>query len=350
MSSSSSCCFPRKLTFHFSTARDEFVEEEEAKEVLKEQFIQSAGLDFQETSLFLMMKYLPQKKSIYMSPNPVKRPISVDVANAYLCGIRQVCKGRRLIPASFCIDRSSLVIHKIAMSFVYKDNYITVPKCLDKKSSEYLGHTRINASPFLGSVPYIFTQAPMEKTLPDFIRMILFYQTRVIVSLVNPIEKNGNSGIETCLDYWRKGVKGENFSILRKKEFLVLEDRNEKLHFSKLLFTIDGVTRKVMHCWFENWTDGEGASSALLRKLAIFIQREHEENKGTVTVHCRVGLGRTGTCVAITEGIAGVKRSERISIPGIISRLREARPYMVLNQQQYACIHNTINDYFHEES
>jgi protein tyrosine phosphatase len=353
MSSSSSCCIPRKQSLHFVTARDDFEDEDDDEAVettsVKEQFLKKAGCDVATVSPYLVMESVSQAPPIDRSPKPTKTQISLEVATANFEVIKGVFLNRSLVPFDDSIDRSQVVFKNKAFSCVYVDNRITVPRSLDTKSSEHEEHQRINASPFLGSMPYVLTQAPLQNTLVDFVRMVIFYNTRIIISLTNPMEMIGGKKKERCFDYWGSDVKGSGFSIIRKKTAFTIDQGEEILHISKLCFSIDGVAHKVFHYWFENWRDGDGANSALLRKMSSFLRQHHAKLGGTVTVHCSVGLGRTGTYVAIHEGIACVKRFERVSVPALIWRLREARPYMVLSSQQYVCIHNTIYDYLQEE-
>jgi receptor-type tyrosine-protein phosphatase gamma len=78
------------------------------------------------------------------------------------------------------------------------------------------------------------------------------------------------------------------------------------------------------------------------------------EDNSKIVFHCSAGIGRTGTMLAIYNIIESLKillenpsddNAPRISIFGVVRRLREQRYCMVQTSSQYEFIYQYILDY-----
>lgn len=115
----------------------------------------------------------------------------------------------------------------------------------------------------------------------------------------------------------------------------------------------------MTHIHFTGWADYEvptGKSKdeffQLMVEASRFVQDQHkmaESDAGKLLVHCRAGVGRTGTTLAIINGMihhneyAGVDKGDTpLSIFSIVRRLREQRMWMCQTEEQYAYIYEVL--------
>ena len=99
-------------------------------------------------------------------------------------------------------------------------------------------------------------------------------------------------------------------------------------------------TRSVEHIHYKSWVDmsvpdADQASSDLLeiaeKDAADFLINQYkkltnqEDDFKKIVVHCKAGVGRTGTLLAIINSIITLKYFVELSIFSIVRRLREQR-------------------------
>mmetsp|Transcript_27206 Transcript_27206/g.36348 ORF Transcript_27206/g.36348 Transcript_27206/m.36348 type:complete len:129 (+) Transcript_27206:546-932(+) len=100
------------------------------------------------------------------------------------------------------------------------------------------------------------------------------------------------------------------------------------------------VTREIQHYHFTGWQDWqlpEGPSrqslSTLVEQAAAFVTANNAkvgDERQRLLVHCRAGIGRTGTTISLIHSIIGIKEQlalgvaePSLSIFSIVRRLRE---------------------------
>ena len=114
---------------------------------------------------------------------------------------------------------------------------------------------------------------------------------------------------------------------------------------------------QVVHIHFTGWADyavptGDSKDGfySLMRMATQFVRDQHQldiDNKdfGKLLIHCRAGVGRTGTTLAIINGMIhhdefkGEKRNTPLSVFSIVRQLREQRMWMCQTEEQYAYIY-----------
>ncbi len=168
----------------------------------------------------------------------------------------------------------------------------------------------INASRFkLLSLPFVTTQAPLEKTIDDFFKMIHLTGAKLVINLVQ----------ENCHEYWK------DFERVKEGDKV-----NEYSH--------DGVT--YLH--YHQWRDMESIEVGDLMNLIDTVNKKWEQTQPLV-VHCRAGIGRTGTLIAslVAKKILN-GAGDGINIPSIIRDLRRERAGMVQTPQQLEMIFNFV--------
>jgi len=179
---------------------------------------------------------------------------------------------------------------------------------------------------------YILTQAPTEEAFPTFWK-ICFEQSQLIVDLTN-------HGFEFVDEYLtEKGYNDEKIAvtILDKKN-----DTGSQTTIYKLKIT-DKATNKektIHRINYYGWQDNRPATPQALSKLIEKVDNLAGEEK--VIIHCRIGVGRTGTFVTARE-IDKLIKEKKIFDPNslidetlkIVLAGRQARnPLFVQNEDQ----------------
>lgn len=94
-------------------------------------------------------------------------------------------------------------------------------------------------------------------------------------------------------------------------------------------FTKNGIKHHDLY-----FVDGSTPSSDIVDKFIDLAENE----KGALAVHCKAGLGRTGTLIG-----SYVIKNYRFPAPDFIGWIRICRPGSVLGpQQQYLCVSASI--------
>ena len=96
---------------------------------------------------------------------------------------------------------------------------------------------------------------------------------------------------------------------------------------------------------FLGWDDfGLPDDCFTLLRLLARIRQEGEGSPPTV-FHCSAGLGRTGTALAIEDGIRAINKGCKSTVPKIVELIRKQRPGCVQKPQQYAFIYAAVAVY-----
>ena len=122
---------------------------------------------------------------------------------------------------------------------------------------------------------------------------------------------------------------------------LLSEAQSENCLFVRREFevTVGGLTRKLDHFHFKGWEDfstpcgaGLAGYESLINDNADFVReqfyKENAADKQKLLVHCRDGMGRTGTTLALTN-LAITLREQgsvddpQINVVSVVRRLRE---------------------------
>ena len=59
-------------------------------------------------------------------------------------------------------------------------------------------------------------------------------------------------------------------------------------------------------------------------------------------IHCSAGAGRTGTYIVIDTQLKRIAKRKTIDVYGNVKKLRNERPSMVWNRNQYIFIHKVL--------
>jgi protein tyrosine phosphatase len=197
---------------------------------------------------------------------------------------------------------------------------------------------------------YIVAQAPLEDTLKDFWKALLYRNCTLIVTAAMPVEEKEVK----AHPYWIKeefpvktagwiiSHSGEADTILytKGKERIV---KRQFLAFCKKTNT----TRTITQLHYENWPDNDAPSFELFCKLLDEADLFPSSTKTPILVHCSAGVGRSGTFVAChslrheihRQRDTGNKKALHVNIPEVVLSLRQQRKGMVATRKQLRTIY-----------
>ena len=180
---------------------------------------------------------------------------------------------------------------------------------------------------------FFAAQAPTEKGVRNFLRMIAEKKVKLVVSLVSSPEVGTR-----CERFWPEDSGTFNFgeqkvtcSSVEKSEFferrsLKISTRGKKSH-------------RFEHLHFFSWGDKSAPDPRSLPSLlALFdeVETSSELHSCPILVHCVAGIGRTGTFIAAYFLTRKPQRGfEAKSVFEVCSKIRECRYKAVQKLEQY---------------
>ncbi|RZC38965.1 Y phosphatase and/or fn3 domain containing protein, partial [Asbolus verrucosus] len=217
----------------------------------------------------------------------------------------------------------------------YDHSRVILEKVNGNPHSDYINANYIDG--YKISKAYIATQGPKSSTLFDFWRMIWQENTQCIAMLANVYE----SGKKKVEKYWpaiNETLKFGDISIryVSHKVYADFEHRVFQISRKKQ-------TRKVEQLHFSSWPDhGVPLYSQSLVSLLQKILKLPLSSKSPLVVHCSAGVGRTGTILLCDICLRMAAREGSIDVLRWLQKLREQRPNLVDNVEQYKLAHLVI--------
>lgn len=188
---------------------------------------------------------------------------------------------------------------------------------------------------------YIAAQGPTPDTICLFWAMIWQFKVKKIVMLLNLEEKK--PGEKQTVPYWSDTMDEEK----RYNEFAVtMCNKIVYAHYTIRYLKLSAMhqDRVVVHFQFTSWRDKTTplcGPPALLRLIKRVNDVDGEDTK-PILVHCRAGVGRTGTYIALDILLKQKEHDNCVDIPGCVNTLREQRKIMVQTLDQYVFIHAAL--------
>jgi len=156
--------------------------------------------------------------------------------------------------------------------------------------------------------------------------------------------------------YWKLEMDLDDFKISMTQEEEIVQN------LTKRTFTIqhkeegesEPKQKIVVHYQWTGWPDHDTPSDKdanIIDKLVDLIYKERTTNPDSpVVIHCSAGIGRSGTLIAIynldivLRENANNLKPVRLSVLGVVRRLREQRWGMVNTSSQYSFIYKFAAD------
>ncbi|XP_074593902.1 protein tyrosine phosphatase 69D isoform X2 [Brevipalpus obovatus] len=241
---------------------------------------------------------------------------------------------------SSCVGSLDMNMAKNRYNFIipYDINRVILPPLPNKDNSTY-----INASFVQGydrNLSFIVTQDPLEKTIPDFWRMIYEQKITTIVMLSEIGE-----GQSKCPIYWPQSgtITHEDVDIT----FLEKNDQNEQYTIRK--FSIKNSKNDPFiftHYHFLSWKSRVVPETTLpLIKLIDESLRCNSSSSSPMVVHCTGGGDRSSLFVTMSSLIQQMSTDGRVDIFQTARYTRSQRPCMLQTIAQYDFIYRCLTDY-----
>ena len=258
----------------------------------------------------------------------------------------------------------------------FKNNNITIGD-----ESKY-----INAS-YIGVIfranYFITTQAPKDKTINDFWRMVYEEKAKVVVMLCN-FEEGGK---KKCANYLpsennQNFQNAQNFQNVQNnqnnqnnqnaqnvqndqniqneiKVNLIRKEVYEEFDIRTLELELNNDKRTVTHIHYKKWPDkgvpdmnSFNTFEEIIKIVDQINKSKHDKEKENefhpIVVHCSAGVGRTGTFISMFCLYKEIKMAQidkrivnsiQFNIFNLVRKMKEMRLYMVQTFEQYKFVY-----------
>jgi len=222
------------------------------------------------------------------------------------------------------------------------------------ESEIYINANYIASSKISDTRAFIATQGPLEGTRGHFWRMIWHNDVKLIIMLCK-CKEDGKSQSD---QYWKSETEDLEADNLK----VILTDSDKTGNLFKRTFTIKSMNdeetgpkeKVVTHYQWVGWPDHGTPLEADVPVLENFVDIMYQERTANpnspVVIHCSAGIGRSGTLIALynldiilRENLHDLEKV-RLSVFGVVRRLREQRWGMVNTADQYSFIYRVIAD------
>ena len=183
-----------------------------------------------------------------------------------------------------------------------------------------------NGQTAIAAMQPIYTGTQDAKNLAAFFRMISQDPHSFVVDLRSESDLMGAGNYDYCPQVGAKltipaSVKGGDIEV----ETLALKDHPDtETQEVTLKLTIDGNSKEISILQFRAWPDHSVVTPSQLKKLRQLVLDKTNEG-GNPIVHCRAGVGRTGTLLTYTklyqQLIKNGEGEKLINKHGVVSKL-----------------------------
>lgn len=272
-----------------------------------------------------------------LQPSPGEGPIGLELEFKRLAAVR--FGGQKFISANLPINRHK---NRLMNILPYESTRVCLEPVVGVEGSDYInasfcdGYRHRNA--------YIATQSPLAETVEDLWRMLMEHNSGIIVMLT----KLKELGRDKCSQYWpaeRYGDYGPYRITLNQeydtnsyivREFTITDSRSA------------GYSKVVRQFHYLNWPEQGVPKQG--DSFINFIAEVHKTKQnfgieGPITVHCSVGVGRTGVFIALSIILERLQNEGFLDLFETVRTLRTQRPGMVQTEDQYQFCYQTALEY-----
>ncbi|XP_071952998.1 receptor-type tyrosine-protein phosphatase alpha-like isoform X2 [Antedon mediterranea] len=231
----------------------------------------------------------------------------------------------------------------------YDINRVKLQRLIGKEHSDYINASYIDGYEY--KAMYIATQAPTKETTGDFWRMVWDERTACIIMMTD-LEENGR---EKCFQYWPEdntpvvhdtiAVQVKEEREIEGSEYII---REFQVTNTKVDIALGGESRSVFQYHYVGWPPSSVPNSGTgLVDLIGKVHKYQESIHSTfpIVVHCSGGAGRTGVFIALSIMLERVKAEGLIDVFQTVRTLRQQRPHMVQNFEQYGFCYHAVREY-----
>ncbi|AAV98009.1 protein tyrosine phosphatase [Cotesia plutellae polydnavirus] len=255
------------------------------------------------------------------------------------------------IQGTFEAEKANKSLNRYADAVCFDHSRVILPT--ERNGGNYINANYVDG--FEHSKKFICGQAPTRRTCYDFYRMLWMEHVQIVVMLC----KKKENGREKCHPYWSE----EEQSSMRFGKFRVTTTSVMRFpHYVKSTIVLtDGTeaTQTVTHYNFIAWPDHDVPknTSEFLSFVLEVRQRQKELHAESlemghkrsqpppIVVHCNAGLGRTPCFCVVDISISRFDETKTVSIPSIVSSIRQARFHSLFNPFQYLFCYKAVKMY-----
>ena len=260
----------------------------------------------------------------------------------------------------------AIVLPRFSDTHLIDNNAIKDPVRSDRYGKTHFLHA--NRLDFSESQRFIASQKPQEAEIPGFWKMLHQKKVRVIVDLTNARDNENdpsdysfgqrrNEGAVKCGALTIK-LPGKNIPA---KMLNAIRGGVAKRVASEKTFSVsqDGTSHDVTRIHFKDWPDHGVTSAEKLIALADQVEAANEGSDAPVLIHCRAGVGRTGTLISFlaarkriakeleqTDGPVTVAMICRILLEVTAEGRLVRGPYFVQKGEQFHLAASALARYF----
>ena len=243
------------------------------------------------------------------------------------------------------IDNDSIHYNFLNMRNRQFDRYLYIKPYNHNIVTINSGNKYINASPIniITDKFFIATQSPLKDTIEDFWTMIEEYSCNMIVMLCNEFEKK-------IARYWEENDKMNNYSIK-----LLKQEKKYNYIIREILLTKKNteIQKNIIQIHFTEWSDDvpenyDGKIFEIFEDIIKLVDKV--KGNGPVVVHCKAGVGRTGTFISmyllykeIMKQIEEKTALIQFSIFNLVRKLKEMRIFLVHKSSRYNFIYSFVD-------
>ncbi|EFO96041.1 hypothetical protein CRE_20558 [Caenorhabditis remanei] len=269
-----------------------------------------------------------------------KEVINGWIRQVLTAGIEGLRKEYKEIPNGGTIEQAQ-VFHNNPT----RNRYVNIPCCdatrvkLDGDPNFYI-HANVVSS--AQNRRFICAQAPLNGTVEEFWKMIIFSGLEYIVMLCEFVE----TGKPKSAVYFPAKV-GASMKVgkLCTVTKVASESLDKTLTLSTLRITKkdkQDATLTVKHIHWHNWPD-HGVPDNFISPLRLLNICKNCTKP--IVVHCSAGVGRTGTLVLIFIILESLRLPEFSGVPRLLEKLRDERFKSIQTEMQYLYVHRCILEY-----
>lgn len=273
-----------------------------------------------------------------MQVQPIEGATGLELEFKRLASIRY--GGQKFVSANLPINKHK---NRLMNILPYESTRVCLEPIAGVEGSDYInasfcdGYRQRNA--------YIATQSPLPDTVEDMWRMLIEHNSGIIVMLT----KLKEMGREKCTQYW----PAERFGDYGPYRIVLNQEYNTTVNYILREFTITdsrqpGYNRVVRQFHYLNWPEQGVPKSG--DDFIRFIAEVHKTKQtfgydGPITVHCSVGVGRTGVFIALSIVLERLRNEGYLDLFETVRTLRTQRPGMVQTEDQYQFCYQTALEY-----
>ncbi|XP_044126392.1 receptor-type tyrosine-protein phosphatase beta-like [Bufo gargarizans] len=243
-----------------------------------------------------------------------------------------------LQPRSVALHPANVEKNREDAAYPYDKSRVTL-STLENSSDGYINASYVPG--YRSEKEFVAAQHPLPGTIKDFWYMIWEKRISTIVMLSNRRENYKRREEE----YWPKVTKTFGNIIA------TLMSENIQTGWTVRVFMVRNIGRKesrqVRQFHFTEWHEtGKMPERDTVIQFVHQVRQNKKENPSNypTLVHCRTGMGRSGTFIALDCIINQLERDEIVDIFGAVQKMYLHRPLIVQTQEQYIFLHRCALD------